>query len=250
MTRDTLTDATVLAAWQRNATPWIAAVRGGEIASRKLVTDAAVLDAVLECLSERTPELGPTRGQKRVLDLGCGEGWLALALARHGMAVTGVDAVPELVAAARAAGLADCRVLAYEAIAQDALDLRADVVVCNFSLIGKASVDGLLRAMPALLAPHGTLVVQTLHPLVACGDLPYADGWREGSWAGFSPAFRDAPPWYFRTLASWLALIEASELALREMREPLDPRSGKPASVIFVARARPPCLRDVPGGVT
>lgn len=233
MTRATLTDATVLAAWHRNATPWIAAVRGGEIASRKLVTDAAVLDAVLECQP------------KHVLDLGCGEGWLALALARHGIAVTGVDAVPELVAAAREAGLADCRLLAYEDIARGALDLRADVVVCNFSLFGKDSVDELLRAVPALLEPRGALVVQTLHPLMACGDLPYADGWRAGSWAGFSAAFRDAPPWYFRTLASWFALIDASGLTLREMREPVDPRSGKPASAIFIAQPRPPRVIDV-----
>lgn len=226
MNPDTFTDAAILDSWHRNAAPWIAAVRGGEIASRKLVTDAAVLDAVL------------SRAPQRVVDLGCGEGWLALALAQRGIAVTGVDAVPELVDAARLAGLADCRLLAYEDIAQGVLEVRADVVVCNFSLIGKESVAGLLHAVPALLEAHGALVVQTLHPFVACGDLPYADGWREGSWAGFGPAFRDAPPWYFRTLQSWIALLDAGGLMLREMREPLDPRTGKPASVIFVAQRR------------
>lgn len=226
MSRDIRTDAEVLASWQRNATPWIAAVRGGEIASRRLVTDAAVLDAVLAC----TP--------RSVIDLGCGEGWLALALASRGVAVTGVDAVPELVESARAAGLADCRLLTYEQVAQGALHCRADAVVCNFSLIGSTSVDDLLRAMSTLLVPQGTLIVQTLHPLMACGDEPYVDGWRAGSWAGFSSAFRDAPPWYFRTLESWIALLDESGFDLRAMREPLDPRSGKPASVLFVAQRR------------
>ncbi|MEX3949497.1 class I SAM-dependent methyltransferase [Paraburkholderia sp. EG287B] len=226
MSRDIRTDAEVLASWQRNATPWIAAVRGGEIASRRLVTDAAVLDAVLAC------------APRSVIDLGCGEGWLALALARRGVAVTGVDAVPELVESARAAGLTDCRLLTYEQVAQGALPCRADAVVCNFSLIGSTSVDALLRAVPTLLAPQGTLIVQTLHPLVACGDEPYVDGWRAGSWAGFSSAFRDAPPWYFRTLESWIALLDMSGLDLRALREPLDPRSGKPASVLFMAQRR------------
>jgi 2-polyprenyl-3-methyl-5-hydroxy-6-metoxy-1,4-benzoquinol methylase len=226
MNRDTYTDAAILSSWQRNAQPWIAAVRGGEIESRRLVTDAAVLDAVLAC------------APRSVIDLGCGEGWLALALARRGMTVTGVDAVPELVAAAREAGLADCRLLAYEQIAQGGLDCRADAVVCNFSLIGAGCVDDLLRAVPALLEARGTLIVQTLHPLMACGDQPYVDGWRAGSWAGFSRAFRDPPPWYFRTLESWIALLAASGLVMRAMREPLNPRSGKPASVIFIAQRR------------
>jgi 2-polyprenyl-3-methyl-5-hydroxy-6-metoxy-1,4-benzoquinol methylase len=226
MNRDISNDAAILASWQRNATPWIAAVRGGEIESRRLVTDRAVLDAVLAC------------APRSVIDLGCGEGWLALALARCGIAVTGVDAVPELVAASREAGLADSRLLSYEQVAQGGLDCRADAVVCNFSLIGAGCVDELLRAVPTLLEPQGTLIVQTLHPLMACGDQPYVDGWRAGSWAGFSSAFRDPPPWYFRTLESWIALLDASGLVLRRMYEPLDPRSGKPASVLFIAQPR------------
>jgi 2-polyprenyl-3-methyl-5-hydroxy-6-metoxy-1,4-benzoquinol methylase len=226
MNRDTRNDAAILASWQRNATPWIAAVRGGEIESRRLVTDQAVLDAVTAC------------APRSVIDLGCGEGWLAVALVRRGIAVTGVDAVPELVAAAREAGLADCRLLSYEQIARGELDCRAEAVVCNFSLIGASAVDDLLRAVPALLEPQGTLIVQTLHPHVACGDQPYADGWRDGSWAGFSSAFRDAPPWYFRTLESWIALLGTSGLVLRRMHEPLDPRNGKPASVLLIAQPR------------
>jgi hypothetical protein len=109
------------------------------------------------------------------------------------------------------------------------------MVVCNFSLLGKKSVDGLLRAIPTLLKPDGVLIVQTLHPLVACGDLPYVDGWRAGSWAGFGPNFGDAPPWYFRTLGTWLELIVSSGLTLRALQEPLDPRTGRPASVLFRA---------------
>jgi hypothetical protein len=79
------------------------------------------------------------------------------------------------------------------------------------------------------------LVVQTLHPVVATGDAPYVDGWRAGSWAGFGAAFSDPAPWYFRTLASWVRLLDASGLRLRELREPVHPATGRPASAIFVA---------------
>jgi 2-polyprenyl-3-methyl-5-hydroxy-6-metoxy-1,4-benzoquinol methylase len=225
MNLDPLSDSKIIDSWRRNASPWTNAVRAGEIDSRRLVTDQAVLDAVLAC------------EPAAVLDLGCGEGWLALALQRHGIRVTAVDVIAELVRAATDAGVNDARTLSYEEIAAGRLGLLADVVVCNFSLLGKESVDALLRAMPTLLAPGGWLVVQTLHPLAACGELPYVDGWREGSWSGFGDAFSDAPPWYFRTLQTWVELIGTSGLLLREMREPLHPRTGKPASVIFRAEA-------------
>ena len=94
-----------------------------------------------------------------------------------------------------------------------------------------------LRVIPTLLRPDGSFIVQTLHPVVACGEEPYADGWRSGSWAGFSDAFSDAPPWYFRTLSTWFELLRVSGLTLRTLQEPLDPRTGRPASVIFVAQA-------------
>jgi 2-polyprenyl-3-methyl-5-hydroxy-6-metoxy-1,4-benzoquinol methylase len=226
MNIEPLSDTRIIDSWKRNALPWMNAVRNGEIESRRLVTDRAIMDAVRSC----TPGTA--------IDLGCGEGWLALALLKRGISVTAVDVVPELVRAAQQAGITDCSVMSYEDIAAGHLKRRADTVICNFSLLGKESVDGLLRIVPALLQPNGTLIVQTLHPLSACGDLPYVDGWRPGSWAGFTEAFSDAPPWYFRTLQSWLELLWTSGLSLRELREPLDPRTGRPASVIFLAQAR------------
>ena len=84
------------------------------------------------------------------------------------------------------------------------------------------------------LRAGGTLLIQTLHPLMACnGD--YRSGWRTGSWAGCSDAFHDAPPWYFRTLSDWLALLQQQGLHVH-MEEPLDPQTHTPLSVIFHAR--------------
>jgi len=226
MSIEPLSDNKIIDSWKHNATPWVNAVRGREIESRRLVTDRAVLDAILACRPDT------------VLDLGCGEGWLALALLQSGIKVTAVDVVPALVLAAQQAGVIDCRVLSYEEIAAGQLALRADAVICNFSLLGKESVEGLLRVVPSLLRPNGTLLIQTMHPVVSCGDLPYVDGWRTGSWAGFNEAFSDAPPWYFRTLHTWLELFSASGLTLSGLHEPLDPRTGKPASIIFLVQAR------------
>lgn len=221
---DPLSDAKILDAWQRNAAPWTTVVREQRIESRRLVTDRAIIEATLS----RSPGL--------VLDLGCGEGSLARALAASGIDVIGIDAVPALIEQARLAGGGDFRVMTYEDIAAGKLDASADAVVCNFALLGNESVAGLFGAVRSLLNPRGSLLVQTLHPLVACGDQPYLDGWREGSWAGFNAGFHDPAPWYFRTLESWIRLFAKYGFQLLELREPLHPRTHQPVSVIFIAQ--------------
>jgi 2-polyprenyl-3-methyl-5-hydroxy-6-metoxy-1,4-benzoquinol methylase len=211
----------ILRSWHENADAWTQAVREGHIESRRLVTDQSILDAVLE-------------GRPRsVLDLGCGEGWLVRALAAKGVQAIGVDAVPELIHRARQGG-GDFRIASYENIIDEQLSLRVDVLVCNFALLGKESVERLIACLPQMLEEDGRLIVQTVHPLAACGEHAYVDGWRQENWAGFCAAFPAHAPWYFRTLSSWIALFAASGWRLTEMREPLHPGTGRPASVLFI----------------
>ena len=223
MTSDPLSDARILDSWTRNAEPWTEAVRENRIESRTLVTNHAIVDAVL------------SRSPREILDIGCGEGWLVRALAEYGINGIGVDAVSALIRQAASAGGGDFRVASYEEIADGLLDVSVDVIVANFSLIGKESVDGVVRRAPALLEKGGALIIQTLHPQVATGDQPYEDGWRHGSWAGFSCSFSDPAPWYFRTVGTWKSLITECGFGSIEVREPLHPATGKPASIIFIA---------------
>ena len=223
MISDPLSDARIVDSWRKNASPWTTAVRENQIASRALVTNKAIVDAVL------------SRSPRTVLDIGCGEGWLARALAEHGVSAVGVDVVPALIEQARKAGGGEFRISSYEDIAAGRLDVSADLVVANFSLIGKESVEGVIRRAPSLLNSRGSLVIQTLHPVASCGDESYADGWRTGSWAGFSEEFSDPAPWYFRTMESWEVLLADSGFRILETREPVHPETGKPASVIFIA---------------
>ena len=212
----------ILQCWQQNAAPWVDAIRDQEIASRVLATNHGIESTVL------------ATQPKSVIDVGCGEGWLVRALAQRGISARGADAIPALIDAALRLG-GEFAVASYEDIARGRLDWKADTVSCNFALIGKESTVQLLRGVPGLLQPGGRLVVQTLHPVEACGSLPYEDGWRQGSWDGFNQRFENAAPWYFRTLESWRALFSDCGLCLVAEHWPIHPRTGRPASVLFTA---------------
>lgn len=213
-------DEKIVDSWKKNASQWSTAVRGGHIESRKLITDQAIVEAVLS----HSPE--------SVLDIGCGEGWLIRQLSSQVKRLVGVDVVPDLIKQAENSGGGRFLVASYEDIAAGAVERLFDVVVCNFSLLGKESVEALFSAIPARLKPGGVFIVQTPHPMAA-GDLPYIDGWRDGSWTGFGSDFTDPAPWYFRTLESWVALFSGNGLRLLDMHEPLHPIIHKPMSVIF-----------------
>ncbi len=210
--------------WRTNADAWSDAVREQRIASRRAGTDAAIVDAVLHT------------NTRRVLDLGCGEGWLARALGARGCEVVGVDGSPELIAAAQALGGARFEVASYAELAARGADFgHFDAVVCNFALLG-ADLHTPLRAAHGLLHDDGTLIMQTVHPWTACGEAPYVDGWRVETFEHFGGAFRAPMPWYFRTLASWWAALRRGGFAVEQWSEPPDPISGRPLSLLIHAR--------------
>jgi len=226
----------ILDSWHSNAAAWIELMQTNAIESRRLVTNRAVVDAVL---------LSNPRKPQTALDLGCGEGWLARALAERGVQTFGVDAVAELIASAQAHDAANARryaVRSYDDLIAhkrlfDAEVLPAEafeVVVINFALFAETETDALLAALPYYLAPNGRIVLQTLHPLVASEGTAYISGWREGSWSGLPGAFVKPYRWYFRTLERWLHSFTQAGLAVQRILEPLHPHSQRPASMLFV----------------
>jgi 2-polyprenyl-3-methyl-5-hydroxy-6-metoxy-1,4-benzoquinol methylase len=210
--------------WQANADAWTAAVREQRIESRRLVTDAAIVQAILA--------LAP----KRVLDLGCGEGWLCRGLVEHGIEAVGVDASAPLIAVAQqaATGASQYRVCGYAELQSQAELLgRFDVLVCNFALL-EEPLTPTLNALHGLLAENGRLLIQTLHPWRACNDASYRDGWRVETFAGFGEGFAQPMPWFFRTLESWLALFSETGWRLQWLQEPLHPESEQPVSLLML----------------
>ncbi len=209
--------------WSDNADAWTRAVREGAIASREAGTDAAIVEAVVRGL----PPMG------RVLDVGCGEGWLVRALDAVGLSARGVDVSPGLVEAARQRGGA-FEVLSYQDAAADPdrLGGPVDAAVFNFALLSD-DVTGVLRAATSRL-DGGRVLIQTVHP--ATVSAPYRDGWREESFDAFGGGFSPMP-WYFRTFGSWVRTLDTAGLRLAEAAEPVHPETEAPLSLILVAEA-------------
>ena len=212
----------LIRSWTANASAWTDAVRSGRIESRRLATDAAMREALLV--------LQPAR----VLDVGCGEGWLCRALAAHGVEAVGIDVSAPLVDAARAAGSGRFEVMPYSALAGACASLGVyDALACNFALLEEDIVP-MLRDLRGLLAPGGRLLIQTVHPWSACGAEPYRDGWRLEDFASFGDeAFPEPMPWYFRTLATWLADLATAGFQLERLREPAHPDTARPLSLLL-----------------
>lgn len=222
--------ARLLDSWQDNAAAWTAAVRSGAIESRRLATDAAILGAVLD------------RRPRKVLDLGCGEGWLVRALAERSVAAVGVDGAAPLIEAAAQASGSFVRLSYAELIAAPGRCGEGyDLVVANFALLD-ADIQPLLTALRRIMTADGWLLVQTLHPLAA--GPPYEDGWRTEDFCGFGPgaggeAAWTPMPWYFRTISSWLGVLRDGGFALQAVREPAHPQERRPLSLLLEARVPP-----------
>jgi 2-polyprenyl-6-hydroxyphenyl methylase / 3-demethylubiquinone-9 3-methyltransferase len=103
----------------------------------------------------------------RVVDVGCGGGLLAEALAARGAAVTAIDLSPAMIATARLhaaeSGLSiDYRLMDAAALAQQSAH-RFDVVCCLEMLEHVPDPAAMVGILSDLLTPTGTVFVSTIN---------------------------------------------------------------------------------------
>ena len=141
--------------WEANAEYWVKVIRERRDRYRTELTDQAVLDAI-----------GPCAGQ-RVLDAGCGEGYLARRLAALGADVVGIDACQGLIDAAEGLPPERPGSLSFTRASVDAIpagDGYFDLVVCNHLFSHLQDPADAIHEFGRVLRSGGRLIILTLHP--------------------------------------------------------------------------------------
>jgi 2-polyprenyl-6-hydroxyphenyl methylase / 3-demethylubiquinone-9 3-methyltransferase len=105
--------------------------------------------------------------QRRLLDIGCGGGLLAEALARHGAHVSGIDLAPAMIEVARLHALGSELQIDYQVCSAQQLVAQAgapfDVITCMELVEHVPSPAALLGAAARLLRPGGDLFMSTIN---------------------------------------------------------------------------------------
>jgi SAM-dependent methyltransferase len=180
----------------------------------------------------------PDVGGKRVLDAGCGEGYLCRKLARLGARVTGVDYSEEMLAMARertdpALGI---RYLHGNCEHMDFLDPGSfDLVVSSMMLMDLGDHEAALSSMHRALVAGGILVLSIAHPCFTtpdCGWVKDDEGnklyWKVDRYFAEGAYEQPMPPdaeegliLFHRTLSTYLRTLLRMDFLLLDVIEPM-----------------------------
>jgi 2-polyprenyl-3-methyl-5-hydroxy-6-metoxy-1,4-benzoquinol methylase len=216
------TEDEILQSWNRNAPDWEQLIAQNRIESRRLITNEAIV-GVLKGLPIQ-----------KMLDLGCGEGWLVRQMLRKGVRCLGIDGSQELIRMALQKKEGDFICMSYgqiiggEAIAGSPFD----TIVLNFALFDKDGTPELLKSLKSHLSDRGVIVIQSLHPDAEHAFEP--SHWKKDVWAGLPGSFSHSYPWYHRSLMDWQLMFHQCGLQMKDKHEQYHPRHQRPVSIIFV----------------
>jgi len=175
---------------------------------------------------------------KKVLDLGCGEGGYSRELAKKNADVTAIDCSQNSIS--YATEQAEINKLSIQHFVRNSNDLYGiddksfDIVLCSMMLMDCEDFEGTISEVSRVLKPSGKLFVSILHP---CFNGNHADGiGRQGlginrevviknyfepkEWEAPLPNGTTAVVWRHRTLEDYIKAFIKNGLTIVDLNEP------------------------------
>jgi len=156
---DHVTDEEVSRQWNGIAEKWTAGYTEHGDVNREHVIDPTILRI-----------LGDVKN-KRILDAGCGAGYLCRKLARKGARVTGIDLSSKLIKMARLKEKEQPLGIRYYTGSLSNLEMLSsstfDVVISNMALMDTLNLKKALEEISRVLKNHGVLIFSISHPCFA-----------------------------------------------------------------------------------
>lgn len=195
---------------------------------------------------------------KKVLDLGCGEGGYARELARKGAEVVAIDCSEKVIQyAVKQAERESLSIKHYIRNSNDLFDIADssfDIVLCSMMLMDCEDFEGTVKEIVRVLKPEGRLFASVLHPCFNGNHEKGID--RQGSGPDrqvvvknyFEPSQWEAPLnrgtipviWRHRTLEDYVKTFIKCGLTIVDMNEPRPTQEQADASLTMAFLRRVP----------
>jgi len=162
---------------------------------------------------------------KKILDAGCGEGFISRDLARRGAKVVGVDLSKKLLKLAQNEESKNPLGLNYHCASLNDLSCFSsgefDMVIANLVLHDLETLEEALGEFNRVLKKNGELVISLLHPSIRRENY-FQKGWYEFEWGGKYKTLAS----YHRTISDYVMALAKEGFLVEGMLEPRPIASG------------------------
>lgn len=202
--------------WQKNADFWIKIIRENLDPFRLVVTNKAILESL------------KGKGNLKILDAGCGEGYLCRILTKLGHKVFGIDFCPKLIEAAR--DLERKKPLGIKYFVADFRKTNLpsshfDVILSHQTINEINNPEKAFEEFARILKKRGRLIMLFLHPCFEIDSKKYFQKAKIKKPYYLVSGIKSPSPYFYLhlPLSEWTELLSREGFLIRKIKEPRPP---------------------------